>query len=376
MSVVVTAKDVIGPEDERPQYPARPAIDAILDPERWPVPKWFRSEANGAGEAQPKTGESSRERAGRRNTGGGLKGYGAFFRHRLRSRYMELEAVFRGFVGAFRSSDDIDETTAEQIADHLCRARTLLEQEKPDPYMVSDILDLVEQYMVWVTPEQFKDVILMTLQTRLETLPERHRSRYGEELHRLLHGNGDWRHHRALVDHVTGLQSQQAKEESINRGLRVERLESLRTWGLVVLAAFLIGTPLAVNRTSITRAPGVSNDFVAVLLSGLAVVIVAAAAGYLSGLLQVRERSVDLVEYQISVLKLQLRPIVGGIVSLALFVLLSWDIVPSVNIETRGSLFLVAFLAGFSERYFLRLIEFRPDDQSEERPQISGQSEE
>lgn len=67
----------------------------------------------------------------------------------------------------------------------------------------------------------------------------------------------------------------------------------------------------------------------------------------------------------------RLRPIVGGIVSLPLFVLLSWDLVTSVNIETRGSLFLVAFVAGFSERYFLRLLELRPDHQREERSQAS-----
>ncbi len=131
----MTTEGAIGPEDERQHQPPRPRIDALVDPERWePLPTWFEPSAKRAGAAV-------------------LKRYEDFFRHRLRSRYMELEAMFRGFLGAFRSSPDIDETTAEQIADHLWRARLLLEEEKPDLYMVSDILDLVEQYMVWVTPE-------------------------------------------------------------------------------------------------------------------------------------------------------------------------------------------------------------------------------
>ena len=81
------------------------------------------------------------------------------------------------------------------------------------------------------------------------------------------------------------------------------------------------------------------------------------------------------MQYQTSVLKLQLGPIVGGIVSVALFVLLSWNIVPGVQIDSRGSLFLVAFLAGFSERYFLRLLELRPDDERDHsRAEVREQS--
>ena len=294
-----------------------------------------------------------------------VHGYDALLRHRLRTRYMELEGRFRGIIENYRTSEYVDETTAVQIANHLWSARDLLENDRSDTYTVSDTLDLAERYMVWVMPKGYHDTMLLTLETRIDGLPEPVRARYEDELARLRPGD-DWDSYRSLISEVSRLDAQRVAAEAIDRGLQVMRLQGLRNWGVAVVAAFLLGTPLAANRGSVTDIPGVSSGVVGVWLTGLAVALVSAAAAYLSGLLQVREARVDLVQYQISKIRLQLRPIVGSIISLALFVLLSWNIVPGVMIDSRGSLFLVAFLAGFSERYFLRLLELRIDDEIEQ----------
>jgi hypothetical protein len=52
---------------------------------------------------------------------------------------------------------------------------------------------------------------------------------------------------------------------------------------------------------------------------------------------------------------------IGGLVALILYVLLSWQVLPGIIIETAGSYFIVAFLSGFSERYFLRLLDIKAD---------------
>jgi hypothetical protein len=100
-----------------------------------------------------------------------------------------------------------------------------------------------------------------------------------------------------------------------------------------------------------------------------------ALGGFISGLLQVRNSRVSLKEFQESMLLFQLKPIVGALVSLVLYVLLSWGILPGVTIANTGSYILLAFLAGFSERYFLRLLELQPEGEGGNKPVvIVGQS--
>jgi hypothetical protein len=67
-------------------------------------------------------------------------------------------------------------------------------------------------------------------------------------------------------------------------------------------------------------------------------------------------------------LRLQLRPLVGALVALILYTMLSWQILPGINIANAGSYFLIAFLSGFSERYFLKLLKVDAEKEDEETP--------
>ena len=69
-------------------------------------------------------------------------------------------------------------------------------------------------------------------------------------------------------------------------------------------------------------------------------------------------------KYLENMLKLQLRPLVGALLSLVLYTLLSWQVLPGIKIENVGSYFLIAFLSGFSERYFLQLVKTDPESSS------------
>lgn len=87
-----------------------------------------------------------------------------------------------------------------------------------------------------------------------------------------------------------------------------------------------------------------------------------AVGGFLSGLLQIRRSQVGLAQYQESMLNLLLKPLVGSIAAVVLFVLLSWQILPGIDVKSAGTYVCLAFISGFSERYFLKLLDIKLDD--------------
>jgi len=97
-------------------------------------------------------------------------------------------------------------------------------------------------------------------------------------------------------------------------------------------------------------------------ISAMAIAIIGATGGYLSGLFQTRSSRIDLAFYEESVILSQLRLIFGGFAALASFAFLSWGLLPGITITSFGSFALVAFLSGFSERHFLRLLKIELED--------------
>jgi hypothetical protein len=95
--------------------------------------------------------------------------------------------------------------------------------------------------------------------------------------------------------------------------------------------------------------------------NALGVLVAGMMGGFLSGLLYSRSSRVTLADYQETMLKLALRPMVGGIIALALVVMLSWNLIPAIDPKNAGVFLLAAFLSGFSERYFLKLLDIQED---------------
>jgi hypothetical protein len=88
-----------------------------------------------------------------------------------------------------------------------------------------------------------------------------------------------------------------------------------------------------------------------------AIVLMGMAGGFVSGFLQARRTLIQPPEYEIDKLKFWLKPLAGGLLALILYALLSWQIVPAIDVKNNGSYFLMALLSGFSERYFLKVLE-------------------
>ncbi len=100
--------------------------------------------------------------------------------------------------------------------------------------------------------------------------------------------------------------------------------------------------------------------------------IVGAIGAFLSGLLQVRRTRVTIGEFKESVIQFKLRPIIGGIFAMFMTTLISWDIISGVEIKNAGAYILIAFLCGFSERYFLNLLKIDEEGNSTESPQAAA----
>lgn len=332
------------------------SMDEWVDPRNWPEPKWFATMAAG-----------SKLR------------YEDYFAHQLRMRYVELESEFRAIFGNFLMGSlegtTVDVVTSERVVCLLHIARRALESKEPDLLAASNTLNLIERFMVWLTPSYMLVAEMPALRLLAESLPERERNLFSEQLNQF-HGKIDSLSPeprallglRPLYDEVISLYNQHTLKEQIGSGLQIRRLRTLRVWGLLVLPVNLVAMPLLIPLTEAfidTWSQGFLGETSSasrIWLLSLGIAMMGALGGFLSGLLQVRSSRVTLTEYQDSMLKLQLRPLVGAIVSLLLFSFLSWDLLPGFKIENPGSYFFVAFLSGFSERYFLRLMEI---DQSE-----------
>ncbi|MGZ8470606.1 MAG: hypothetical protein ACXW61_13375, partial [Gemmatirosa sp.] len=339
-------------------------VQRWLDPQHWPQPAWSATRLRRSG----------------------LHRYDSYVLHQCRVRYLELETDFRTVFGNWSygmlGGEPVDVVTGQCAVGLLHGARKALEQPDPDLLAVSSTLDLVERCIVWATPSYLLAARIPSLRRRLEQeVPDEVRETMEPLLRRLAQstegaGTGarppvPLHELRSAIDEATSVLNTAVTERQITSGLQLERLTILRDRGLWLLGALVLLLPMLMPATPASAGARLTVPFVLrfvplaasdAWLSGLAVALFGAAGGFLSGLLQARTTTVTTAEYQDSVLRLELRPIVGATIALVLFVLLSWGIVPGVAITSGGSFLLLAFLAGFSERYFLRLLELKPDE--------------
>lgn len=313
--------------------------------------------------------------------------YEDYAAHELRSRYLVLENDFRSIFGNYLSGnyscslidEFIDVVVAERLFGLLQLLRELLNSENPDLLFAANALNLVERYMVWISPSYILDAAKPAIRLRVEELPRRAQELFLAKLD----GLGAFQNrllvpHRSVYDEVINACNLHMLQEQIGNRLQLRRMGALRNWGLVLISVFLSASPLvAPSTTSLANAWSYLPWLVAqpawcIYVVVAAVAFLGALGGFLSGLLQVRNSRVSLAEYQDSMLKLQLRPLLGAIISVLLFVLVSWNVLPGVEFSSVGSYFLMAFLSGFSERYFLKLLKIEPNDTTAVHPETQA----
>jgi len=339
----------------------------MVDTESWPLPNWYN--------------ESHKKL--RKNN---LDNYATFSVHRLRTRYMELESEFRTIFGNYHSVGHLDLATAECIVDLLRMAKKSLENKEPDLLAVSSTLDSVARYMVWLYPSHMAIPRTVSVLSHLKSLdtPGKDQitdllTRASEKVMDNFKDTAALERLRGALDEAIGTIQEFTIQEQIKNGLQIERLKTLRLWGIVTFVVFLIASPLATNLETLTGWPSQlvvrEPPIFTAWITSLGIAVIGAAGGFLSGLLKMRRSRVTFPAYQENMLKLQLKPLIGALASLILFILLSWQILPGIRIENAGSYFLIALLSGFSERCFLKLLELEIPNKAPDKETIPSKPE-
>ncbi len=134
----------------------------------------------------------------------------------------------------------------------------------------------------------------------------------------------------------------------------------VRNIGLLTILALFLFAPVLVDGASLAAWSGGSMDGMATWaiawITTAAIGLVGSTGAALSGLLKARDKPVTSMDYQVRGLEVVLRMVVGTVVAMVLYFLLSWQVLPAMAVSNPGTYLLVAFLAGFSERYFLGLL--------------------
>jgi hypothetical protein len=220
-----------------------------------------------------------------------------------------------------------------------------LEQPDPNVAVVDDDLGRARRLLVWVSPREWVDARTKEIAAQLQrpSVPEDEEPLVAR---------------RFRLDEAIGILDRLETSQAINKGLQVRRLELIRNVG-VVAALMLIGfAPILVSGSSQAlwgRADVGETVQVTAWLTTLGIGLLGAVGALLSGLLQVRSSPVTFADYEVRGIEVALRVLVGSVVAVTVYYLLSWRAIP-IDVSSAGTFLVVAFTSGFSERLFLKLL--------------------
>jgi hypothetical protein len=313
--------------------------------------------------------------------------YEDYFASQLRNRYMDIEGDFRTSL-----QDNRNPSLSEFIKELLILSKQILEKdklEKTDLLSVSSLLDQADERMIWIMPKDVKISKIYTLKLVLEkssleikrnfenllNVCQKHLEAYDEKP-----ANASEDVCNANIEQIVKTINKNILAQRINKGLQIERLRSLRFWGIILLFFFILLFPLTSNfyvwppydvMVEWKGSAGFMSTYPKWMAGAWAVAlgfcIIGGIGGFLSGLLQIRNTETNLELYEESVLLFQIRPVFGAFAALVAFMLLSWGVFESFINKGTGSYALIAFLSGFSERYFLQLLSGKSSSGEEEK---------
>ena len=304
----------------------------------------------------------------RNNSGKMLdKNFDEYVMNSLRWRYTRLEGDFRTVFNNYYNTDYVDKVTARRIIAFLESAREALEEDNCDALDVSNLLDMADQYMVWLYPPHVANAQSAALASQLKAQNNSWGNYLEGEINRSGQTLGGLR---AALDKVKQVQNEENQTIQVNNGLQIERLEMLIKWGLIVLVVMLAGLPLTMKTDAVIFKETILQEMIGVKqwIGMLTIGIIGAVGAFLSGLLQVRRTRVTIGEFKESVIQFKLRPVVGAMFAMIIAALLTWDIISGIEIKNAGAFILIAFLCGFSERYFLNLLKIDDEGNSSAVP--------
>ncbi len=321
----------------------------------------------------------------------------------LRSVYMDLEGDLRTLIPEYSGiTNEEERKNADEIGNYIVNllnaAKGMLENQKlgkRQMLIVSTLLQEIEECLVWITPHALAFAHIDALSLRIAELDSPNKDKYQEMLKgckNFLEGfkdkyekitRNETENYRARLEEIIRFINTESLKSRINIGLQIERLRTLKFWGWILLFVLIITFPFfsntfssspntSVNNTNVTAwntlfefpAALFKNNLLVAYIAAISFAVVGGIGGFLSGLLQMRGSKTNLGDYEMSILLFQLRPIFGAFAALILAALLSWGVLSDViRVDKLGSFILVAFISGFSERYFINLLKL---DQNED----------
>jgi len=321
--------------------------------------------------------------------------YEDYFISQLRSVYMDLEGDLRTLIPEYSGLNQEERKNADEIGNHIINllnaAKGMLENQKLNKrqmLIVSSLLQEVEECLVWITPHALALAQMDALSLRVAELDSPNKDIYqkilkycrdfledfDDEYTRITREETE--NYRARLEEVIRFICTESLKARINVGLQIERLRTLKFWGIIFLLILISIFPFFSNSSfetdtvhgwfQVFKFPAeifAENKLLVAYIAAISFSVVGGIGGFLSGLLQMRGSKTNLGDYEMSILLFQLRPIFGAFAALILAALLSWGVLSDVlKNDSLGSFIMAAFVSGFSERYFINLLKLDQND--------------
>jgi hypothetical protein len=165
----------------------------------------------------------------------------------------------------------------------------------------------------------------------------------------------------ALKDAISYVQGYD-EQRLIADDLQVSRLNAVLVyvgvgWLLLMAAAPFVSTEQVANDERFWPISDLGLGLRVDLIVGtIGLSVLGAVGGILSGMISVRGSETTISDYRTSMRKLALKPTVGAIAALTVYLFLSAKVLSGVEVTSAGTYIVAGFVAGFSERYLLKVI--------------------
>jgi hypothetical protein len=288
----------------------------------------------------------------------------------LLARYVRIRGdLLMAWPNVRDQGSESQKEAAIVCANLLKEARAELESRRITLTVVAHLLSLADRALVSLYSDDVLRYRLHTLRNRLLQLdptPKEHLKNIGLAVQGWNHRQRD-QVESAVKDALSYL-GEQDERALIEADLQVSRLNRAIlyvTVGWILLLAIVPFVSVAQKGAGGTVIWPVFSFGYAhwfdLLFGAFGLSVVGAVGGIVSGMFSVRNSTTTLLEYRTSLKRMALKPLVGAVAALTLYFFLGADVISGVAITTAGTYVVAAFLAGFSERYFLRFLDKAAD---------------
>jgi hypothetical protein len=337
-----------------------------------------RTVARGQGAADPELDPgplSSRQGALRRRQ------YSVSTLSVLTRRYVKVRGDLLVSIGDGTELNSVERRYAQRCSEYLREAKSQLESRQANFFVCSNLLFLADVTLVWLYPYGNLGLRCDAVKARLRAAgPE---AQWLVDALDAARTREDDRFLRSALEDALNHLQQFEQDDAIADDLQVTRLRMLLLYMTAALVVLFLVVPYAVIDLRASQLRGwpvatFESPLLTQWVSAAAVCAVGAVGGILSGLLATRDSTTTLLDYRASLLRLALKPLVGAVAALTLYFFLTWQILTGVQVTSGGTFLLAGFLAGFSERYFLRILKAEEGspvarDGRRESPAAAGQ---